>query len=358
MSSFAGKSGFWRRAPRKSSRAQKEAPRDPNQIARLFAGEAQLDPEELARRISAAWEISYTEAADAIDTMQAAGFITAQRVGWRKIYGLTDIPVDPGPAVGMDGRPLPEPPALAQARVAARPAPRPRTTGRWAIPYPAAVIPLLIIGALGIAWGASSTIWQEPFTAAFTDRIQNELLANFDQMRANEQAAQELIKKKHEQTREMQRSAAQLAATASPGDTLGKVEIARLDEKVAIVQGTEPDSLREGPGHYTSTALPGAKGNWTSGFAGHRKTYSAPFRDIDKMQKGDKVTVDMPYGQFIYSVESTKIVPADYTKAFDPVGYDRIVLTSCHPIISQENRILVYAKLERSIPAGSLAKKA
>ena len=39
------------------------------------------------------------------------------------------------------------------------------------------------------------------------------------------------------------------------------------------------------------------------GIAGHRTTNGAPFRDIDKLEPGDEIRVEMPYGTFIYEVE-------------------------------------------------------
>ena len=37
------------------------------------------------------------------------------------------------------------------------------------------------------------------------------------------------------------------------------------------------------------------------GIAGHRTTYGAPFNQIDKIEKGDSITVEMPYGTFTYT---------------------------------------------------------
>ena len=69
-----------------------------------------------------------------------------------------------------------------------------------------------------------------------------------------------------------------------------------------IVQGTDAGDLREGPGHYVNTPLPGEPG--TVALAGHRTTFLAPFRDIDQLKRTDPIHVQMPYGDFIYSVET------------------------------------------------------
>jgi LPXTG-site transpeptidase (sortase) family protein len=117
-----------------------------------------------------------------------------------------------------------------------------------------------------------------------------------------------------------------------------------------VVQGTSDAPLQRGPGHYTETPLPGARGNWTTGIAGHRTTYDAPFRHIDKLEPGDRLSLSMPYGRFTYRVEDQRIVDAADTTIFRPVKHDRLALTACHPLYSDAQRIVVYAKLEDERP--------
>ncbi len=120
-----------------------------------------------------------------------------------------------------------------------------------------------------------------------------------------------------------------------------------------FVQGTDGPSLRKGPGHYTGvTQLPGEGG--TVGIAGHRTTYEAPFREVDQLGAGDRITLRMPYGLFTYEVTGHRIVPASYSEAFSTAGSgERLVLSACHPLYSSSERILVDAKLVASQPLGS-----
>ena len=78
-----------------------------------------------------------------------------------------------------------------------------------------------------------------------------------------------------------------------------------------FVQGTETGDLRKGPGHYPATPLPGERG--TVAIAGHRTTYGAPFRNVDELERGDRIELRMPYGRFTYRVERTRIVPPTET---------------------------------------------
>ncbi len=109
-----------------------------------------------------------------------------------------------------------------------------------------------------------------------------------------------------------------------------------------MVEGTDPGELRSGPGHYPGTALPGA--GTTVAIAGHRTTYGAPFRRLDDLERGDVITVRMPYGRVVYRVERTRIVDPDATWVTRPAGREQLVLTACHPLYSAEQRIVVFAR--------------
>ena len=117
-----------------------------------------------------------------------------------------------------------------------------------------------------------------------------------------------------------------------------------------LIKGTSTSDLREGPGIYPQTSFPGAAG--TTAIAGHRTTFLAPFRHIDKLVRGDTVTVDMPYGRFIYSVIGHRVVKPTDVAVIDPVGYSRLVLSACTPLYSAAERLIVFARLVRIDPLG------
>ena len=85
--------------------------------------------------------------------------------------------------------------------------------------------------------------------------------------------------------------------------------------------------------------------------AGHRTTYGAPFRKLDKVEKGDRIIVELPYGTFVYRVERTQIVDDSALWVTDKVGYNRLVLTACHPLYSAEQRVVAFARLADRRPA-------
>jgi sortase A len=111
--------------------------------------------------------------------------------------------------------------------------------------------------------------------------------------------------------------------------------------------------LPKGPGHYPDTPLPGAPG--TVAIAGHRTTYGAPFRQIDKLRKGDPIELAMPYGTVKYEVIETRIVAPSATYVTRRRSFDQLVLTACHPLYSAKQRIVVFAREVSVTPDKSLS---
>jgi sortase A len=135
------------------------------------------------------------------------------------------------------------------------------------------------------------------------------------------------------------------------GDPVGRLRMPTLHRTYVVVEGTDLGTLRKGPGHYPKTTLPGEGG--TVAVAGHRTTYGAPFRHLDALRRGDAIDVTMPYGEFVYRVEGTRIVKPQDVSALRSVGRQRLVLTACHPLYSAAQRIVVLASLQRVTPRGA-----
>jgi sortase A len=117
-----------------------------------------------------------------------------------------------------------------------------------------------------------------------------------------------------------------------------------------IVQGTGRGRPARGTGALREHAA--ARGAGTVALAGHRTTFLAPFRDIDELKPSDPIHVQMPYGDFTYSVQRTRIVDPSATWVMRKIGYDRLVLTACHPLYSAAQRIVVTARLVKVTPRG------
>ena len=211
---------------------------------------------------------------------------------------------------------------------------------------------LIVAGALLLLDAAITLLWQEPLSALYASLRQNALGDDLKRLETRRIARIEV--KALERLRTERRRLTFLARAergrSDPGDALGRIQIPKLGADFVVVQGTEGGDLRDGPGHYVNTPLPGEPG--TVAIAGHRTTYLAPFRDVDELKHGDPIRLRMPYGDFTYQVERTRIVSPDATWVMRRIGYDRLVLTACHPLYSAAQRIVVFARQVGAVPRG------
>ena len=139
------------------------------------------------------------------------------------------------------------------------------------------------------------------------------------------------------------------------GAPIGRLAIPGMGLSTILVEGTDRwGSLTKGPGRYGNTSFPGSGA--TVGVAGHRTTFSAPFRHIDNLRKGDRITLKMPYGTFVYQVRAHKIVKSNDWSIIDQVGHEQLVLSACHPLYSASQRWVVFADLVAiTVPGASTA---
>ncbi len=154
--------------------------------------------------------------------------------------------------------------------------------------------------------------------------------------------------------RSARRLATKFAATQKgrTGRPLGRIQIKRIGLSTIIVENTDYwGSLSKGPGRYEEGSFPGL--GKTTGIAGHRTTFSAPFRNIDSVHVGDSIVVEMPYGTFTYRVLRHKIVDNGDWSIMRKVGFDELVLSACHPLYSAEQRYVLFARLANVKLAGA-----
>ena len=207
---------------------------------------------------------------------------------------------------------------------------------------------LIVAGALLLADGVATLVWEEPLSSLYA-RVQQSKLE--DRLAELERAGPTAVERRALERLPSPERRLRFAARAAlrrvhEGEPVGRLRADAIGLDDVVVQGTGADALHKGPGHYPGTPLPGARG--TVAIAGHRTTYGAPFRRIDDLDLGDRIEVVMPYGRFVYRVERTRIVAPSDTWVIHRVAYDRLVLTACHPLYSAAQRIVVFARLESS----------
>lgn len=137
-----------------------------------------------------------------------------------------------------------------------------------------------------------------------------------------------------------------------------------------VIEGTDPEELSQGPGHYVGSAMPGELGNFS--LAGHRVGKGSPFLDLDRLQPGDAIVIETEQMWFTYRVlgdpatgdyetdpsgiPGMQIVSPAETEVVNPVpGVEDaqaepiqayLTLTTCHPKFSAQQRLIIHAGLD------------
>jgi len=133
------------------------------------------------------------------------------------------------------------------------------------------------------------------------------------------------------------------AAIPADGAPVGIIRIPKIGVDKVVIEGTSAADLRQGPGHYPGTPLPGENGN--SAIAGHRTTYGAPFYNLDALAPGDAIDVTTAQGSFTYRVTRTRVVAPGDVSVVDPTSTPVLTLTTCNPRFSASSRLVVQAAL-------------
>jgi sortase A len=225
---------------------------------------------------------------------------------------------------------------------------------------------LVVTGVGAVAWTITVWQWQDPFTALYTMYQQHKLSGRYSKiadayhpiLATRQQAGPNRGQKTPlldiaTERRAIRADARRYRRSLHTGNPLGRIKVPRLGLNAVLVAGTDHDSLTKGPGWYRGSFLPGA--GQLMYIAGHRTTYLAPFAHINNMRPGDKVTIEVPYGKFIYRVRNHKIVPSDDLAQLRSHNREVVALQACHPRFFASERYIVYAVPVRVVPKGGKA---
>jgi len=201
---------------------------------------------------------------------------------------------------------------------------------------------LMIVAGVGaLAWAFTVWKWEDPFTATLNYFEQRELAESFDGRLEEGRPASAAVSAVGVRST-LPRSAVKWRRSSKRGDAVARIRIPRLGLTEIVVNGTDDDSLKRGPGRYLGSAMPG-EGELVY-IAGHRTTYGAPFSKIDKLRKGDRVFMELPYGTFEYVITGHRIVAATETSVLESKGREQLALQACHPRFFATHRYIAYAK--------------
>ena len=209
---------------------------------------------------------------------------------------------------------------------------------------------LIVAGALTLAWTLLVWQWQDPFTALYTTWKQHQLASQY-RKRVEAFSAPIATTSLADERRSIAREAKRYRANSTRGQAIGRIHIPRMGVNLVLVNGTDHETLKKGPGRDGRTFMPGE--NRLIYIAGHRTTYGAPFSHIDRLKSGDRVTIEVPYGTFIYAVTRHRIVKATDLSVLHSPKHEVVELQACHPRFFASHRYIAYAKLLRVEPRGA-----
>jgi len=209
---------------------------------------------------------------------------------------------------------------------------------------------LMAAGILTLLWAFLVWQWQDPFTALYTSWKQHQLGSQYNKRVASfhseELSGVSLAAKRKTIAAEGKRYRAQ----THEGEAIGRIRVPRMHLNMIVVDGTDHETLKKGPGRYLHSFMPGE--NRLVYIAGHRTTYLAPFSHIDSLRKGDKVTLEMPYATFVYRITGHRVVTADDLSVLRSPRHEVLELQACHPRFFASHRYIAYARLARVEPRG------
>jgi sortase A len=209
---------------------------------------------------------------------------------------------------------------------------------------------LAIAGVLTLGWALLVWQWQDPFTALYTTWKQHQLASQYDKRARTFTTTISGPTVKAERA-SIAREAKRYRLSSKRGQVIGRIRVPRMGINMLLVNGTDHDTLKKGPGRDGRTFMPGE--NRLIYIAGHRTTYLAPFSHIDRLRRGDRVTIEVPYATFIYAVTRHRIVKSTDLSVLRSPRHELVELQACHPRFFATHRYIAYAKLLRVEPRGA-----
>ena len=142
----------------------------------------------------------------------------------------------------------------------------------------------------------------------------------------------------------MVQSLANVPVPTSAPDQAVRIQIPALNVDAPVVQGDGWEQLKKGVGQYIGSTPPGRDGNLV--LSAHNDVYGELFRYLDRLVPGDQVIVYTQQRQFTYIVDRTVLVEPTAVEVMAPTGSPTVTLISCYPYLVNDQRIVVFARLQ------------
>lgn len=128
----------------------------------------------------------------------------------------------------------------------------------------------------------------------------------------------------------------------SHGKAFGVLYIPKFEKRIAIIEGVRDTDLNKGIGHISESKYP--LQNDQIYLAVHRDKV---FKEIQNLNSGDYIYIEMPYSKVKYKISHNKIVnPEDTQVIKSTYPKEELVIQTCYPfnfIGNAPKRYLLYA---------------
>ena len=127
-------------------------------------------------------------------------------------------------------------------------------------------------------------------------------------------------------------------------DVIAVLKIPAMDVELPVYLGANESNMAKGAAHLTETSMPIGGENTNCVIAAHRGWKGIPmFREIERLEIGDTLTLTNYWETLSYEVAEIKIIkPDDSSEIFIQPGKDMVTILTCHPYTKNYRRYVVY----------------
>ena len=122
-----------------------------------------------------------------------------------------------------------------------------------------------------------------------------------------------------------------------------RIQIPAIHVDAPVVQGDGWEQLKKGVGQHIGTFNPGEEGNIV--LSAHNDIFGEIFRDLEKLQPGDIITLFTSQRTYTYVITSSKIVEPTQVEVMAQTTTATLTLVSCYPYRVDDMRIAIIARL-------------
>jgi sortase A len=123
-----------------------------------------------------------------------------------------------------------------------------------------------------------------------------------------------------------------------------RIQIPDIGVDAPIVQGDGWEQLKKGVGQHIGSANPGTDGNVV--LSAHNDIFGEIFRDLDRLQPGDEITVYTNQRSYTYVVTDSMVVEPTQVDIMDSTTQPTLTLISCYPYLVDNQRIAITSRLQ------------